>query len=303
MVLIDFKKFVSLVFSALLLSSCTNLEDDFSKEKFINLDPTNKFENNKNINRIVTLTSLSTDIIDKIDSNKLVAIPGSSLFKEKKEFDNIPRISIGRTPPNLEKIVSLKPDLVIGTKGFHDKIMGKLKDINIQTVSYGLSDWKSLENTINLISTKLDINNLEKSNEIINTHLKECVVSNEQNKKPNVVVLASAKPMLSPNSKSWAGNLLQRFGINSLTKDLDSKSEFRGYVNLSPEWLIKEDPDNLIIIQTRPGQYVDFEKSKPFSNLKAVKSDKVYRFNYYGLINAGSLESINSACLKLRKIF
>ena len=303
MVLIDFKKFVSLVFSALLLSSCTNLEDDFSKEKFINLDPTNKFENNKNINRIVTLTSLSTDIIDKIDSNKLVAIPGSSLFKEKKEFDNIPRISIGRTPPNLEKIVSLKPDLVIGTKGFHDKILGKLKDFNIQTISYELNDWNSLEKTINLISTKLDINNLEKSNEIINTHLKECVVSNEQNKKPNVVVLASAKPMLSPNSKSWAGNLLQRFGINSLTKDLDSKSEFRGYVNLSPEWLIKEDPDNLIIIQTRPGQYVDFEKSKPFSNLKAVKSDKVYRFNYYGLINAGSLESINSACLKLRKIF
>ena len=40
-----------------------------------------------------------------------------------------------------------------------------------------------------------------------------------------------------------------------------------------------------------------------FSNLKAVKSDQVYRFNYYGLINAGSLESINSACLKLRKIF
>ena len=144
---------------------------------------------------------------------------------------------------------------------------------------------------------------MRKSNEIINTNLKECVVTNEQNEKPNVVVLASTKPILSPNSKSWAGSLLQRFGINSLTKDLDSKSEFRGYVNLSPEWLIKEDPDNLIIIQTRPGQYDDFEKSKPFSNLNAVKSDQVYRFNYYGLINAGSLESINSACLKLRKIF
>ena len=215
----------------------------------------------------------------------------------------MPRISQGRTPPNLEKIVSLKPDLVIGTKGFHDKILSKLKDINIQTVSYELSDWNSLGNTINLISTKLDINDFGKSNEIFNTNLKECVVTNKQNKKPSVVVLASTKPILSPNSKSWAGNLLQRFGINSLTKDLDSKSEFRGYVNLSPEWLVKEDPDNLIIIQTRPGQYVDFEKSKPFSSLKAVKSDQVYRFNYYGLINAGSLESINSACLKLRKIF
>ena len=256
-----------------------------------------------NIERVVTLTSLSTDIVNSISKNKLVGIPGSSLFKDKIDYQKLPRISQGRTPPNLEKIVSLKPDLVIGTKGFHDKILGKLKDINIQTISYELSDWNSLENTINLISTKLDINNLRKSNEIVNTKLKECVVANEQNENPNVVVLASTKPILSPNSKSWAGNLLQRFGINSLTKDLDSKSEFRGYVNLSPEWLVKEDPDNLIIIQTRPEQYVDFEKTKPFSNLKAVKSDKVYRFNYYGLINAGSLESINSACLKLRNIF
>jgi len=261
-----------------------------------------KSSSNK-IERVVTLTSLSTDIVSSISRDKLVAIPGSSLFKDKINYQKLPRISQGRTPPNLEKIVSLKPDLVIGTKGFHDKILSKLKEINVATLSYELKDWNSLENTIKLISNKLEINDSIKSNEIINTNLKECVVPNEQNKKPNVVVLASTKPILSPNSKSWAGNLLQRFGINSLTKDLDSKSEFRGYVNLSPEWLIKEDPDNLIIIQTRPGQYVDFEKSKPFSNLKAVKSDQVYRFNYYGLINAGSLESINSACLKLRKIF
>ena len=279
-----------------ILCGCSEINQAY-KNGDISKSSSNKIE------RVVTLTSLSTDIVSSISRDKLVAIPGSSLFKDKIDYQKLPRISQGRTPPNLEEIVSLKPDLVIGTKGFHDKILSKLKEINVKILSYELKDWDSLENTINLISTKLEINDSIKSNEIINTNLKECVVPNEQNKKPNVVVLASTKPILSPNSKSWAGNLLQRFGINSLTKDLDSKSEFRGYVNLSPEWLIKEDPDNLIIIQTRPGQYVDFEKSKPFSNLKAVKSDQVYRFNYYGLINAGSLESINSACLKLRKIF
>jgi len=296
-----YKVIISMVIGTV-LTSCSNNAIELKENKKYIIE-SNDLVNNKKINNIVTLTSLSTDIIANISPEKLVAIPGSSLFKDNTMFDDLPRISQGRTPPNLERIVSLKPDLVIGTKGFHDKILGKLKNFNIQTISYELNDWNSLENTINLISTKLDINDLEKSNEIINTNLKECVVKNEKKKKPNVVVLASTKPILSPNSKSWAGNLLQRFGLNSLTKDLDSKSEFRGYVNLSPEWLVKEDPDNLIIIQTRPGQYVDFEKSKPFSSLKAVKSDQVYRFNYYGLINAGSLESINSACLKLRKIF
>ena len=281
---------------SLLLCGCTKLNQTYKNKESL-ISSSNKIE------RVITLTSLSTDIVSVLSRDKLIAIPGSSLFKGKIEYQELPRISQGRTPPNLEKIVSLKPDLVIGTNGFHDKILDKLKDINIKTVSYELNDWNSLENTINLISTKLGINNSEISNEVINTNLRECMDTNEKNKKPNVVVLASTKPILSPNSKSWAGNLLKRFGLNSLTKDLDSKSEFRGYVNLSPEWLVKENPDNLIIIQTRPRQYLDFEKTKPFSNLKAVKSDQVYRFNYYGLINAGSLESINSACLKLRKIF
>ena len=283
------------VWISLMLCGCSDLNQSSPNIKIPN-------KSSLKIQRVVTLTSLSTDIVSSISSNKLVGIPGSSLFKDKIDYQELTRISQGRTPPNLEKIVSLKPDLVIGTKGFHDKILSKLKDINVGTLSYELKDWDSLEDTINLISSKLSINDSKKSNKIINTNLKECMVINKQNKNPNVVVLASTKPILSPNSKSWAGNLLQRFGLNSLTKDLDSKSEFRGYVNLSPEWLVKEDPDNLIIIQTRPGQYVDFERTNPFSNLKAVKSNQVYRFNYYGLINAGSLESINNACLQLRKI-
>ena len=114
-----------------------------------------KASSNK-IERVVTLTSLSTDIVSSISRDKLVAIPGSSLFKDKIDYQKLPRISQGRTPPNLEKIVSLKPDLVIGTKGFHDKILSKLKEINVTTLSYELKDWDSLENTINLISTKLE---------------------------------------------------------------------------------------------------------------------------------------------------
>jgi len=261
-----------------------------------------KIDYNNNSIRIVTLTSLSTDIVNKISPEKLVGIPGSSLFKNKKEFDKLSKVSSGRTPPNLEKIVSLKPDLVIGTKGFHDRILKKIDSINIETISYKLNNWKDLEELTQLISKKIGINYLETSKQIIDSNLNKCNLKIQNKVKPNVVVLASSKPILSPNSRSWAGNLLKRIGLNSLTKNLDSKSEFSGYVNLSPEWLLKEDPDNLIIIQTRPGEYSDFEKSKPFSNLSAVKSKNVYRFNYYGLINAGSLESINNACLKLRKI-
>ena len=261
-----------------------------------------KYDSTNESIKIVTLTSLSTDIVSKISLDKLVAIPGSSLFSNNKEFDELPRISFGRTPPNLEKIVSLKPDLVIGTKGFHNKILNKLNSIDIETISYELRNWDDLENLSSLISSKIGVNYINYARPIIKKSLNQCFLRKDNKNIPNVVVLASTKPILSPNSKSWAGNLLKKLGYNSLTKDLDSKSQYRGYVNLSPEWLLKNDPDSLIVIETSTGQYSDFGKTKPFSALSAVKSNKIYKFDYYGLINAGSLESINKACKKLKTI-
>ena len=293
-------KFVNLILtiSALSLSliGCkTNLyEENKDSLNIIHNEDTNK-------KRVVSLSSISADIVNNLAPDKLVAIPGSSLFKNKKKFANLPVISMGRTPPNLEKIVSLKPDLVIGAKGFHGKIIKKLNDINIKTISYDLRNWNDLEGLISSISRELNLSDEKVVENLINNDLNHCGVV-KSNKNANLIVLASTKPILSPNSDSWAGELLNRFDLNSLTKDIDSKSQFKGYINLSPEWLLKQDPDNLILIETRPGQFNEFGITKPFSNLTAVKNNKVYRFNYYGLINPGSLNSINDACKKLKNI-
>ena len=105
-------KYYKIIISILIgtvLTSCSNNGIEL-KEKNHNRIESSNLINNRKINNIVTLTSLSTDIIANISPEKLVAIPGSSLFKDNSMFDDLPRISQGRTPPNLEKIVSLKPD-------------------------------------------------------------------------------------------------------------------------------------------------------------------------------------------------
>ena len=293
-------KFIKLILTISALS--LSLIGCKSKLYLENQDSIN-ISKNEDINkkRVVSLSSISADIVNNISPDQLVAIPGSSLFKNKKEFENLSIISMGRTPPNLEKIVSLKPDLVIGAKGFHGKIIEKLNDINIKTISYELRNWNDLEGLISSISRELNLSEKKVVENLINNNLNHCSVINS-NKNGNLIVLASTKPILSPNSDSWAGELLNRFDLNSLTKDIDSKSQFKGYINLSPEWLLKQDPDNLILIETRTGQFNEFGITKPFSNLTAVKNNKVYRFNYYGLINPGSLNSINNACKELNNI-
>ena len=96
---------------------------------------------------------------------------------------------------------------------------------------------------------------------------------------------------------------MEKFNFDNLTKNIDSKSEFKGYVNLSSEWILKQNPDNLILVETRKDQFSNFGETGPFSSLKALRKNNVYRFNYYGLINPGSISSINKACKQLNNIF
>ena len=253
-------------------------------------------EKDKSITRIVSLTSLSTDIIYHLSPESLKGRPDSSLFLKRKKFNNIPIVSKGRTPPNLELIVSLKPDLVIGAKGFHDKSLNALNEIGIKTLSTQLKNWSDLESIINELKL---VTNSKKTN--LNDKLYNCINGTDA-KGNEVVVLVSTKPLLAPNSQSWAGSLLSRFNIKNLTSKIESSGRLKGYVNLSPEWLIDKNPDKLILIEFNNDDLSKFYKLPFWKDLNAVKNNNISNFNYYGLINAGSLETINNACKQLKSI-
>ena len=257
-----------------------------------NLNTNNKY-------KIVALTSLSADLVNSIDSKSLVGIPGSSLLKSNPSFSDIAIISSGRMPPDLEKIISLKPDLVIGANGFHDKSLSKLNELGFKTLSTKIKDLKDLENLnkeINLFLLKKDI-------EPLNNKIENCYSTlSKISKDKNVIALVSTKPILSPNSQSWSGNLIKRFRLKNLTSDLQSKSEFKGYVNLSQEWLLKAKPNNLIVVKTPGSNISQYESLAIWRKIPAVKKKNIFSFDYYGLINPGSLESINKACKRLSSI-
>jgi len=258
-------------------------------------------EDNNKITRVVALTSLSADLVNYISNESLLGIPGSSLLKNNNDFSNKTVISSGRMPPNLEKIINLKPEIVIGSKGFHDKTLKSLEKLGVKTLSVRIANFKDLEKLSSDIQilldkkVKLDLENIIPSCYNLENDVKT-------NKGKELLVLVSAKPILSPNSKSWAGNLINRFGYINLTSELDSKSQIQGYVNLSPEWVISSKPSNLIVINTPGSDDSQYKQMSIWNDLPAVTNKKVFSFDYYGLINAGSLNSINKACQKLSSI-
>ena len=253
----------------------------------------NSFKNNI---KVVALTSLTADLINTISKDSLVGIPGSSILKKSKEFDSIPIVSSGRMPPDLEKILSLKPDLVIGAKGFHDRSLSKLNSLGISTLSTSISSLDDLDNLNKKLASKL-----KTRTKSLKDILGSCY-SKKKIKNKNLVVLVSSKPILSPNNDSWAGSLISSFKLNNLASEISNKTEFKGYVNLSPEWLLKSQPENILVIKTPGSDISQYESINIWNKLEAVKNNKIYTFDYYGLINAGGLNAINKACQKLSLI-
>ncbi|NJM98668.1 MAG: ABC transporter substrate-binding protein, partial [Phormidesmis sp. RL_2_1] len=91
--------------------------------------------------RVVSLTSLGADLVANLNAEKLIGIPGSPLLNQDPRFANISTISEGRTEPDLEKIIDLKPDLVIGAKGFHDKALQRLDTLGIPVLTVEINSW------------------------------------------------------------------------------------------------------------------------------------------------------------------
>ena len=246
--------------------------------------------------KIISLNSLGADIVSKLNNESLIGIPNSSLLKENKSLKDKVVISNGRMPPSLEKIIELKPDLVIGSKGFHDKVLSKLNELNIRTLETETKSIKNLEALIDNLSKTLN-----KDKNILLNQIKDCYLL-PSSKKGSAVVLASTKPLLSPNSQSWAGSLLDRFKFDNISNNFKSNTEFKGYINLSPEILIKNKPSNLFLISFPGMPQNDSVIPKNLKNIILTGKTQIHTFNYYGFINPGSLQTINEACRKLSTI-
>jgi iron complex transport system substrate-binding protein len=257
--------------------------------------------------RVVALTPLSADIIFRLDQTKLVGIAGSSALNKDSRFQNITSVAQGRTQPNLEKIVALKPDLVIGASGFSDQTLQSLERLKINTFSTKIDSWKLLEELTTTLAQKIGASPkplLDKYQQL----LRQGTDTNKKTNKNNTsaLVLVSRQPILTPNQNSWAGDMLNQFQIKNIAADLQGKSPFRGYVTLSPEKILEANPEIIILVnapQPSSEQEVieEFKKEPFWQKLQATKNNRVYVFDYLGLVNPGTIDAIEKATQKLQK--
>ncbi len=273
--------------------ACSNTANEQAKTSEITATSVSQ-QPAQSVEKVVTLTSLSTDIISRLDSKKIVGMSGSNLFKNDPRFKDIPRVSEGQAPPNIEKILALKPDLVIGAEGFSNQTTNKLKELGIQTLLTKVDSWDTLEDLTKTLAKIVDADPT--------TLLKQyqTFLPDKPIQKESTLVLVSRQPILAPNKKSWAGNLLDKFQAKNLAADLQGKAPIPGYITLSAEKILEANPEVLIIVSPQPGLLRSFKSESFWNQLKATKNNRVYEFDYYGLVNPGSIDAIAKACQQLK---
>lgn len=120
----------------------------------------------------------------------------------------------------------------------------------------------------------------------------------------STLILASRDPLFSLNRKSWGGSAIEPFAHN-IAADIDENRSAAGYVTLDPEAITQADPDTILIVET-PGSadpLADFESLPFWQELRAVKNDRVFLVDYYGLIKPATLADIDTTIEQLSKIF
>lgn len=254
--------------------------------------------------RVVALTSLTADLAYQLDSRKLVGVPGSSLITGDSRFESIEIVSSERTPPNLESIVALDPDLVIGAVGFHESVAEQLKDAGISTLLTSVDSWDSLQELTAMLADILDAD----ATALLQRY-EICLADAPDEASPSTLVLVSYQPILSPNQNSWAGDFLKRFNIQNIMADIQDDASgsspgqsFDGYVSLSAETILEANPDRVFVVNTQEDILQKFEANPFWNELNATQTGDVYVFDYYGLVNPGSLQSIDETCTRFSQL-
>lgn len=230
--------------------------------------------------RIISLSPHITEIIfDLGTGDRVIGTP----FADNNKHPDIPVIG-DYLNPSIEKIVSLKPNLIIGSRastrpeliaklkklGYHIELVGEtsLNDIYGSIISIGKLTNKE-NNAKNLVtSIKNKISKLEKQI--------------PEGKYKTVFYQIWENPLITAGSDSYITGILELARLNSISANK------KGYPRYSIEEVIKENPDVILIPYDNSMKIPQDELIKmwgKYDKLKAVKNNAIY------IINANNINS------------
>ena len=223
--------------------------------------------NGINPKRIISLSPSITEILFEIGSgNQVIAVDNLSNYPNETPISDISAYD-----PNVEAISLLNPDLVILSYNIKN-LKTALKKIGIETIYLPAPlNFEDILDQIDYLGQKTG--NEDKAKKLISKmKSKMKTLQNLRENEPATKIYHELDPnYYSPSKFSFIGDIYQKLNYKNVANKADITN--LGYPKLSPELIISENPD-LIILPGKDNKYVENVKSRPGWNyIKAVKKN------------------------------
>ncbi|MFC1808439.1 ABC transporter substrate-binding protein [Candidatus Omnitrophota bacterium] len=225
--------------------------------------------------RIISLTPASTEILFALGLDKEI-IGVSSYCNYPKEAQAKEKVG-SFSSPNIEKIILLKPDLVILTGMEQAYLKSILSSLKIDYVSV---DPTNLEELIDSLKEVGELTGRQRQAEVLARRIEtairaiqESLLKIPHNKQPNVYVEMWHDPIMSIGGNSFLGDMIEKAGGRNITYDLK-----RSFSKINPEVVVERNPDIIILAYMKPTEWLktSFYNRLGFSGVNAIKNKRVY---------------------------
>jgi iron complex transport system substrate-binding protein len=244
----------------------------------------------KDVNKIISLGPNLTEIIAALKPEALVGRTDYCTYPQWiLGVDSIGKLSA----PNLEKIIEIDPDLVVGSTHVKKETIEVLEKAGITTVS--LYDSSSIEGSFKVVLDMGTLLNEEtKAQEIVKNmkaEINEVTETVAKLNKPKVYYIVSFGQYgeYTAGGNTFIGQMINLAGGDNIAKNIDGWA-------FSLEKIIEEDPD-IIIISQYNNQVEKFLTTKPYNELRAVKEHQLYtidnnKLDRQGIRNAEGVKDL-----------
>jgi len=223
--------------------------------------------------KIVTLAPSLTEIVYFLGlGDRVVGVTQFSYFPP--EARNKPKVG-SYVDLNAEKIISLAPDLVIGTKdGNQPAVVELLEQAGLPVFIVNPKAVRQVVDTVVTIGQLCGV--ADKASALaheMSMEIDRIVAKTTALHRPLVFLQVNSKPIISVNQKTFTHDLIRLAGGRNMTE-----TEPVAYPRISLEEVVRRKPDVIIISSMQRGG--DFEEAKrqwlKWSVIPAVKHNRVY---------------------------
>ncbi len=213
--------------------------------------------------RIISLAPSHTEILFQLDlEEEIVGVTNWCNWPGEAQKKTL----VGDINLNFEKIVSLKPDLIVGIRSMQEENLKRLAQMGYKVLSL---EPAGIEGTIKTIETLGLVTDRRAEAGRLIAKIKEQLASiKPKTTRPKVLMVLDLDPLYTVGPGSLQDELLVRAGGENIAAETNTP-----WPQLSDEIIIAQDPD--VILVTADFQERILNKAA-WRNLKAVKKGAIY---------------------------